>query len=145
MAINYERVNWDTTMYVNPTNMNKMDKGIKDACDQVDINTGELTEIADEISAINTNLVHEVYTQQTDLGMGARFATITLPNKEGYKCIGASIIEGNWNYAQSVSAPQTNINNVCVLRISIIDGTEISEYPIVHEGTKFMLTYKKIS
>lgn len=36
MAINYSRVNWDTTKYVNPTNMNQMDKGIKDACDGVD-------------------------------------------------------------------------------------------------------------
>lgn len=36
MAINYSRVNWDTTKFVNPTNMNQMDKGIKDACDKLD-------------------------------------------------------------------------------------------------------------
>lgn len=36
MAINYSKVGWDTTKYVNPTNMNKMDDGIKAACDGVD-------------------------------------------------------------------------------------------------------------
>lgn len=36
MAINYSKVNWDTNKYVNPTNMNQMDNGIKSACDMVD-------------------------------------------------------------------------------------------------------------
>ena len=36
MAINYTKVGWDTTKYVNPTNMNQMDDGIKAACDGVD-------------------------------------------------------------------------------------------------------------
>lgn len=36
MAINYTKVGWDTSKYVNPTNMNKMDNGIKAACDGVD-------------------------------------------------------------------------------------------------------------
>lgn len=36
MAINYQRVNWDTTMYVNPENMNQMDEGIENACNGVD-------------------------------------------------------------------------------------------------------------
>jgi len=36
MAINYTKVGWDTSKYVNPTNMNKMDDGIKAACDGVD-------------------------------------------------------------------------------------------------------------
>lgn len=56
MAIDYERVNWDTTKFVNPSNMNQMDLGIKNACDGVDaleVSTGEIEE---EITAINTNL-----------------------------------------------------------------------------------------
>ena len=36
MAINYEKVGWDTTKFVGPTNMNHMDTGIKKACDGVD-------------------------------------------------------------------------------------------------------------
>lgn len=49
MAINYTPVGWDTAKYVNPTNMNHMDDGIKAACDGVD--------------AVNENLksIHEKY------------------------------------------------------------------------------------
>lgn len=36
MAINYTKIGWDTSKYVNPTNMNQMDNGIKAACDAVD-------------------------------------------------------------------------------------------------------------
>lgn len=36
MAIDYEKVNWNTNSYVNPNNMNHMDEGIKQACDGVD-------------------------------------------------------------------------------------------------------------
>lgn len=36
MAINYTKIGWDTSKYVNPTNMNQMDNGIKAACDGVD-------------------------------------------------------------------------------------------------------------
>lgn len=44
MAINYTKVGWDTTKYVNPTNMNQMDDGIKAACDGVDaINASQIT------------------------------------------------------------------------------------------------------
>lgn len=36
MAINYSKINWDTNKFVNPSNMNQMDDGIKAACDGVD-------------------------------------------------------------------------------------------------------------
>lgn len=36
MAINYTKIGWDTSKYINPTNMNRMDDGIKAACDGVD-------------------------------------------------------------------------------------------------------------
>lgn len=50
MAIEYERVNWDTTKYVNPTNMNQMDAGIKAACDGVDENSSAITAINSTLS-----------------------------------------------------------------------------------------------
>jgi len=42
--INYSKVGWDTTKYVNPTNMNQMDNGIKAACDGVDTLTNNLAD-----------------------------------------------------------------------------------------------------
>lgn len=36
MALNYSKVGWDTTKYLNPTNMNQMDNGIKAVSDAVD-------------------------------------------------------------------------------------------------------------
>lgn len=53
MAIEYERVNWDTTKFVNPTNMNTMDAGIKAACDGVDQNSTAISEV-------NSNLTNFV-------------------------------------------------------------------------------------
>lgn len=62
MAINYEPVGWDTTKYVNPTNMNHMDDGIKAACDGVDAanksleNLDKSTKSAQYGSCNNTDL-----------------------------------------------------------------------------------------
>ena len=42
MAINYKEVGWKNGSYVNPTNMNKMDSGIKSACDGVDKLNGKV-------------------------------------------------------------------------------------------------------
>lgn len=49
MAIEYEKIGWDTSKYINPTDMNHMDDGIKAACDGVDKNT-------QAIEALNNNL-----------------------------------------------------------------------------------------
>ena len=49
MAIEYEKIGWDTSKYINPTDMNHMDDGIKAACDGVDKNT-------QSIEALNSNL-----------------------------------------------------------------------------------------
>lgn len=43
MAINYTKIGWDTSKYVNPTNMNQMDNGIKAACDAIDSEVLKLT------------------------------------------------------------------------------------------------------
>lgn len=54
MQINYKPVGWNTTKFVNPTNMNQMDAGIKAACDGVDslivevLNIGESTDVSEQ-------------------------------------------------------------------------------------------------
>lgn len=48
MSIDYEKIGWDTSKYINPTDMNHMDDGIKAACDGVDKNT-------QSIEALNSN------------------------------------------------------------------------------------------
>lgn len=53
MAIDYTKVGWDTTKYVNPTNMNQMDNGIKAACDGVD---GHDTAIAGRVKLSNAGM-----------------------------------------------------------------------------------------
>ncbi len=45
MAINYTKVGWDTSKYINPTNMNQMDDGIKAACDGVDAHDTAITNL----------------------------------------------------------------------------------------------------
>ena len=54
MPINYKPVVWDTTKYVNPTNMNQMDNGIKAACDAAD-------ELEQEVEAVNESLENKMY------------------------------------------------------------------------------------
>lgn len=56
MSIDYEKIGWDTSKYINPTDMNHMDDGIKAACDGVDKNT-------QSIEALNSNLsvIGELY------------------------------------------------------------------------------------
>ena len=57
MAINYTPVGWDTSKYVNPTNMNHMDEGIKAACDGVD-------ELQEKIDKVNGDLDYKDITDQ---------------------------------------------------------------------------------
>lgn len=50
MAINYTKINegrgWDNNSYINPSNMNHMDDGIKAACDAIDSEVVKLTKDA---------------------------------------------------------------------------------------------------
>lgn len=85
MAINYERVNWDTTKYVNPENMNQMDEGIESACNGVDnLNTsvderiGDMStlpqpnvDLSSNITAINSTLDNLVKTKTVTYNTGA--------------------------------------------------------------------------
>ena len=63
MAINYEPVVWDTTKHFNPTNMNHMDEGIKEACDKADANEAA---IADVNSNLNSLIKTDTATVTTD-------------------------------------------------------------------------------
>lgn len=50
MAINYNKVGWDTTKYFNPSNMNHMDDGIKAACDKADANESAISSVSDRVT-----------------------------------------------------------------------------------------------
>ena len=54
MAINYQKVGWDTTKYFNPTNMNQMDNGIKSACDNADANDAAISDVNSKLG--NTDI-----------------------------------------------------------------------------------------
>ena len=54
MAINYQKVGWDTTKYFNPTNMNQMDNGIKSACDKSDANEAAIADVNSKLG--NTDI-----------------------------------------------------------------------------------------
>lgn len=53
MSIDYRRINngngWDTNTYINPSNMNHMENGIKSACDGVD-NLNDTVAYSDEVN-----------------------------------------------------------------------------------------------
>jgi len=60
MAIDYKKIGWDTTKFVNPSNMNQMDNGIKEACDGVDA-------LNVEMDAVDANLSnHHKNSLKTD-------------------------------------------------------------------------------
>lgn len=52
MSIDYEKIGWDTSKYINPTDMNHMDDGIKAACDGVDKNTQAIESLNSNLSVI---------------------------------------------------------------------------------------------
>ena len=54
MAINYQKVGWDTTKYFNPTNMNQMDNGINAACDKADANEAAIADVNNKLG--NTDI-----------------------------------------------------------------------------------------
>lgn len=86
MAIEYERVNWDTTKYINPTNMNQMDAGIKAACDGVDENGTQITAINSKLGQL-TDVITATTPQPIPNGLsaikipsGTRVGTVEMPN-----------------------------------------------------------------
>lgn len=90
MAINYEKVGWDTTKYFNPTNMNHMDDGIKAACDKADANEAAISEVNSNLSdvvTIITATLNSLTVAANGYGNMTQDISSFIPN--GYKCIGA--------------------------------------------------------
>lgn len=105
MAIEYERVNWDTTKYVNPTNMNQMDAGIKAACDGVDENSTQITAINSNLQQLNNVSLKELGEIKGDFNnyveMGLAYSA---------------------NYAAVANRPQNNPDS-CILIVLRIPST----------------------
>lgn len=97
MAINYEKVGWDTTKYFNPTNMNHMDDGIKAACDKADANEAA---IADVNSNLNKMFITKTFYPIVGVINGNAVKSITFDvGVEGYTPISFKII----SYASAMS------------------------------------------
>lgn len=66
MSINYSRINWDTTKFINPTNMNQMDKGIEDAVDEINrVTKGQTIADNTDMNTITTAGVYQASTATT--------------------------------------------------------------------------------
>ncbi len=74
MSIDYEKIGWDTSKYINPTDMNHMDDGIKAACDGVDKNT-------QSIEALNSNLTQVSESLSVIGGTSNTIATLKISAK----------------------------------------------------------------
>lgn len=72
MAINYTPVGWDISDYVNPTNMNQMDSGIKAACDGVD-------KLEKDIANTNSNLSKIQHGTAVTSNNGSALVTLPTP------------------------------------------------------------------
>lgn len=129
MAIDYERVNWDTTKFVNPSNMNQMDLGIKNACDGVDaleVSTGEIEE---EITAINTKLdklnKSVGFDVVTDGTYGIASTSITASNKiiKSIKCDNTAVYAQSWVTGTGVIGMTFKLNSNASLLSTRVTGT----------------------
>lgn len=87
MAINYNKVGWDTTKYFNPSNMNHMDDGIKAACDKADANESAISSVSDRvtnnekaIAQANSNLLPKTVDLER---MGSWTGNILIAKKSG--------------------------------------------------------------
>ena len=95
MAINYQKVGWDTTKYFNPTNMNHMDDGIKAACDKADENEASIADVNSKLgntdisaigdgtvtgglNALNSNLKTLLKTEKITFSGNYSQGTVTL-------------------------------------------------------------------
>jgi len=116
MAINYTEVGWDTSKYVNPTNMNKMDDGIKAACDGVDaLNASQIT-ISNGyvVGSSNVSVTIPTLTPTTissitvpSSGLWLVQAHIYLPETSDTKGVG---LRRFWLYINDNSVPNNRID-----------------------------------
>ena len=87
MAINYEKVGWDTTKYINPSNMNHMDEGIKEACDKADANEAAIADVNSNLG--NCFIISPEYSDTVPSGTTNYYEPIlTASIPDGYKLFG---------------------------------------------------------
>lgn len=127
MAINYTKIGWDTSKYVNPTNMNQMDNGIKAACDGVDeISANYIKSESTAQQVISATGTGEPLAIKATLGTVARLKFIDNSNALlGYFSVNSSkkplfydtadheialaenVIAKSYNYAQVITNTRT--------------------------------------
>lgn len=88
MAINYEPIEWNSTKYVNPSNMNQMDDGIKAACDGVDALNIEMDAQNGEINALKGDV--DALNEGTDVS-GKLFISYKYNEETGFVNAGPSV------------------------------------------------------
>lgn len=121
MAINYKQVGWDTTKYINPTNMNHMDEGIKAACDKADANEAAIADVNNNLGKCipvgykskENYSVNEVHTIEQD-GI-----IIAIANSNSI----ATLWSNSYNFGFVISSGTKNSNS-CVL--PVFNGMTIS-------------------
>lgn len=91
MAINYTPVGWDISDYVNPTNMNQMDSGIKAACDGVD-------KLEKDIANTNSNLSN-IVKMHTYTGVVANNGLLTTDVANQSKNIISVVVDQSYSPA----------------------------------------------
>ena len=108
MSIDYEKIGWDTSKYINPTDMNHMDDGIKAACDGVDKNT-------QSIEALNSNfagLHFSVLTAQMPTSRSAFYlgSFASAPEKGYIVSAMCSTDKTTWLHADRISDITFSVN-----------------------------------
>lgn len=106
MAIEYEKIGWDTSKYINPTDMNHMDDGIKAACDGVDKNT-------QSIEALNSNFA----------GLQFKVLTAQMPSSKTAFYLGAFTNSPEKGYIVSAMCSTDKITWISADKISDIAFT----------------------
>lgn len=130
MAINYEKVGWDNSKFVGPTNMNQMDDGIKSACDGVDalnksMGNDDISGVGDgsvkgAIKELNNNLNVEISNLITSIDTSMFSVDVQNSYRTGHiVCFAtrvyiASQIEG-WTDVLNLSI-ESSLNTICLAR-----------------------------
>lgn len=95
MAINYKPMGWSTADYINPTNMNHMDDGIKAACDGVDALNVEMDVVNENLEEISKTQEHE-FTSIVDMCKSVEtngIKTFTIGNYQSITDFPSKLIE----------------------------------------------------
>lgn len=121
MAINYEKVGWDTTKYFNPTNMNHMDDGIKAACDKADANEAAIADVNSNLAKKANVTIHRGWIEGTTVNIPISNGGLLVATRDD----GSSLYVTCWvgiSYLQKIAGddlPLTVENNSIVGNIEL--------------------------